>query len=299
MPESCRDRPTSAHEHVFLLTKSGGATFWTHRDHAGSCTQPTPDYRWVHKGTGYEMNVMPGDWDTHEHVRKIWKRINLWRGHDYFYDIDAVREPLAAKTYTTFGCEHRPQGNDAAGNVKSDNWGSSLAVRKPKLNGAGEIAGANLRNVWEIATEAFPEAHFATYPTALVERCILAGTSERGCCAGCGAPWARVANVSYQKLTGSSGCNDGTGSNNWDGGGYPRMAKETITTGWQATCQCGPMAPTVPCTVLDPFMGAGTTCLEADRLQRDAIGIELNAAYVEMARGRIVDDAPLLAEVAD
>jgi len=50
--------------------------------------------------------------------------------------------------------------------------------------------------------------------------------------------------------------------------------------------------------VLDPFSGAGTTGLVADRLGRDAILIELNPAYGEMATRRIQDDAPLFAEVA-
>ncbi len=48
-------------------------------------------------------------------------------------------------------------------------------------------------------------------------------------------------------------------------------------------------------TVLDPFGGAGTTALVADRLGRDAILIELNPEYAEMARRRITDDAPLFA----
>lgn len=51
-------------------------------------------------------------------------------------------------------------------------------------------------------------------------------------------------------------------------------------------------------TVLDPFFGAGTTGLVADRLHRNCIGIELNPAYVEIARHRIESDAPLFAEVA-
>jgi DNA modification methylase len=46
-------------------------------------------------------------------------------------------------------------------------------------------------------------------------------------------------------------------------------------------------------TVLDPFIGAGTTALVADRLQRDCIGIDLNVAYTEMAMQRCRDDAPL------
>lgn len=50
-------------------------------------------------------------------------------------------------------------------------------------------------------------------------------------------------------------------------------------------------------TVLDPFFGAGTTGLVADRLQRDCIGIELNPEYAEMARKRIQNESPLLAEV--
>lgn len=51
-------------------------------------------------------------------------------------------------------------------------------------------------------------------------------------------------------------------------------------------------------TVLDPFLGAGTTALVADRLGRDAIGIELNPTYVELARRRIEADGPLFADVA-
>jgi DNA modification methylase len=48
-------------------------------------------------------------------------------------------------------------------------------------------------------------------------------------------------------------------------------------------------------TVLDPFGGAGTTGLVADRLQRNALLIELNPEYAEMARNRIINDAPLFA----
>jgi len=50
--------------------------------------------------------------------------------------------------------------------------------------------------------------------------------------------------------------------------------------------------------VLDPFGGAGTTGLVCDRLHRDAILIELNPTYADLARKRITNDAPLFAEVA-
>jgi DNA methylase len=66
---------------------------------------------------------------------------------------------------------------------------------------------------------------------------------------------------------------------------------DNVTTGWKPGCECG--ANVVPCTVLDPFGGAGTTGLVADRLQRDAILIEINRDYVAMAERRIATDAPL------
>jgi DNA modification methylase len=49
-------------------------------------------------------------------------------------------------------------------------------------------------------------------------------------------------------------------------------------------------------TVLDPFAGAGTTGLVADRLGRSFIGCELNPAYVTLARRRIAADCPLFAQ---
>jgi hypothetical protein len=57
------------------------------------------------------------------------------------------------------------------------------------------------------------------------------------------------------------------------------------TIGWKPSCKCG--AGIVPATVLDPFGGAGTTGLVADRLQRNAALIELNPLYVKLARFRL------------
>lgn len=73
--------------------------------------------------------------------------------------------------------------------------------------------------------------------------------------------------------------------------------RHTETTGWQPSCSCDAGDP-VPCTVLDPFAGAFTAPMVADRLQRHAIGIELNRAYCEMARRRIERDAGLFADLA-
>jgi len=48
-----------------------------------------------------------------------------------------------------------------------------------------------------------------------------------------------------------------------------------------------------PCTILDPFLGSGTSALVADRLQRHCIGIDLSTTYADLARNRIEADAPL------
>ncbi|KGS39352.1 DNA methylase family protein [Burkholderia pseudomallei] len=100
----------------------------------------------------------------------------LSKSERYYYDQDAIREPLAEKTFTTFGTKHRAQGNDSLGAVKSDNWGRTVKERQPKLTADGEIAGANKRSVWTIATKPYKGAHFATFPEELVEPCVLAGS---------------------------------------------------------------------------------------------------------------------------
>jgi DNA modification methylase len=95
--------------------------------------------------------------------------------------------------------------------------------------------------------------------------------------------------------------------NTWDG--RNRRSVWTITTQPFPEAHFATFPPELPelcikagCpvggTVLDPFAGAGTTGLVADRLGRDAILIELNPDYSGMAHQRIVNDAPLFAAVA-
>ncbi len=156
-----------------------------------------------------------------------------------------------------------------------------------------------IRNVWTIATSPFSAAHFATFPPELAERCIKAGTSERGCCAACGKPWGRETergelrgpgseNYVLPKAQAAAGDPRNKGrSEGWT----PNHFYQPNTTGWAPGCQCD--ADVKPCVVLDCFAGAGTSLLVADRLQRDAVGIELNTAYTEMAMERCRQDAPL------
>ena len=177
--------------------------------------------------------------------------------------------------------------------------------------------GANLRDWWLVNTKPFRGAHFAVFPMDLIEPCIKAGTSERGACSECGAPWKRVVNVTTggpQRATAKlEGEAKSKGAGYFGSAGQAwqdwKDANPNTTTGWQPTCGCGteyPIpqeeldadptllddfelepCPTQPCIVLDPFMGSGTTALVAYGLGRDYLGIELNPDYVEMANERL------------
>jgi hypothetical protein len=70
-----------------------------------------------------------------------------------------------------------------------------------------------------------------------------------------------------------------------NGGEYQN---ESRTIAWRSTCDCPPAEP-IPATVLDPFLGSGSTAIAAERLGRRWIGIELNPAYVAMAEKRLAD----------
>jgi DNA modification methylase len=112
MPESVTDRPTKAHEYLFLLTKS----------------------------------------------------------ERYFYDAEAIKEP-ASDTGRVNGRDGREEDADARPP------GSNPRTLK-RLDYS--IMGRNKRSVWTVATQGFPEAHFATFPGKLIEPCILAGCPDGG-----------------------------------------------------------------------------------------------------------------------
>ena len=116
MPESVTDRPTKAHEYLFLLSKSS----------------------------------------------------------KYYYDADAVREPLTsnrpdmARKGLRTGTAYLEQG---------DVQNNSVKRRTRTHNGVPSLhTGRNLRSVWTIKTQPHRDAHFATFPTALVEPCVKAGS---------------------------------------------------------------------------------------------------------------------------
>jgi DNA modification methylase len=138
----------------------------------------------------------------------------------YYFDAEAIAEKSVSLFQQRLtGTADQPMGAARA----------AAGVQNPTCQG-GTSETRNKRSVWEVATQPFSEAHFATFPPALIEPCVLAGCPTGG-------------------------------------------------------------------TVLDPFGGAGTTGLVADRLGRNAILIELNPEYAEIAERRLNADGGMFAEV--
>lgn len=232
MPESVTDRPTKAHEYIFLLSKSAR----------------------------------------------------------YFYDADAIRE-ASSEPPARYSWEERKARGEA---IRRGDPASSGGHKTS--GGLATQAGRNKRTVWTVTPKPFKGAHFATFPPDLIEPCIKAGTSERGACAECGAPWERVVERIADKHNPGAAAERLRAAGGAISGGTARstlgvtQSVQRTSRNWRPTCAHD--AGVVPCAVLDPFFGAGTTGLVANRLGRDAIGIELNPTYAQMARERIDGDVP-------
>jgi DNA modification methylase len=196
------------------------------------------------------------------------------KNNRYFFDSKAIDEPLSTKP-------HAP-GNRAGkdGGHRRNDFGTDAMARVWGASGR-----RNRRSVWKIPTKPYRGAHFAVMPPALVADCVKAGTSERGCCAACGAPLLRI--VERTRVATRPGANTKTtGNAAREGNRDPlRHVTQTETTGWGAGCDCN--AARIPCTVFDPFAGSGTTLAVAVELGRSGIGCELNPEYIALAEQRI------------
>lgn len=211
----------------------------------------------------------------------------------YFYDADAIREDFDVEL-------HAPGNRKPLDKSRSDGGRVGSGGRK---GGAawGNPAGRNKRSVWAVPTTPFPGAHFAVFPPKLIEPCVLAGSSQWAC-AECGAPWERVtervdkgfdgSRYGERAVGASGGAISGGTAKSTLGSSGGKLTGGSKTVGWEPACVHKDCSG--GCTVLDPFTGAGTTGVVACRLDRDFIGVELNAEYAEMARNRIRDDGPLL-----
>lgn len=252
MPESVTTRPTSAHEYVFLLSKSASYHYDAEaiREKRSTSRDPVPD-GWAMEGV---------------HSAVDYSR----RGRD----------------------KQRGHGRRHAG--FNDRWDALTKLEQ-------QAAGRNKRSVWEIASQPYPEAHFATFPEALVLPMVLAGSSPQAC-GTCGAPWARVVERLDQGYDGSrygerivsasGGAITGGTARSTLGSSKGALTGRSQTVCWRSTCDHDDDSGRS--IVLDPFAGSGTTLKVAVERGRDAIGIELNPEYVGLAERRLAGvTAPL------
>jgi len=214
-----------------------------------------------------------------EHVFLLAKRAR------YYYDAEAIAERAAE---SSDGWQSRARRGESTLGADS--------LRNNDRNDGGECVGSgraqptrNRRAVWTIPTQPYSGAHFATFPPALVSPCILAGTSARGACSKCGAPFERVVEKTERPRQPLSGVRETPqGTHKAIGQQYNEWLKAhpDVTLGWRPTCDCDENEP-VPCVCLDPFGGSGTVAKVAHALGRDAVSIDLNPEYTEMSRRRI------------
>lgn len=197
----------------------------------------------------------------------------------YFYDAKAIEEPLVSSEAEYLRAGKSVRENHAYGEVGGRPLGSKSFATMP--------SGRNKRTVWFVASQPYKGAHYAPFPPKLVEPTILAGTSEKGVCAECGAPYVRIVETetSYDHVTTDPGKQIGGPYESQTGGGedghdvrHGVYASRT-TKGWEPTCT-HEWANVVPAVVLDPFGGSGTTAMVAQNVSRRAILIDLNGSYL-------------------
>ena len=218
----------------------------------------------------------------------------LTKSKSYYYDQEALKEPYSESSIerinqVTFESQTGGDKDYGKVSVHSKNTNSIRGTLEKFKENLG--SGRNRRSVWDITVKSYPGAHFATFPEEIPELCIKAGTSEGGCCLECGMPYNRIVErgekVSSEDYKGE-GKKDYASALAENPSDVKRRTLESmrqvIYKGWEAGCSCEGVR--IPCVVLDPFAGSGTTCAVASRLGRDSIGIELNEEYLKLARKR-------------
>lgn len=268
----------------------------------------------------------------HEHKEFVF---HLTPEPDYWFDLDAIREPHKEASLERRG-RYDYNTSGTAADAYPDEQGREEEYIGTEPEDALHPNGKNPGDVFDIPVKAFPEAHFAVYPPELCERPIKSSCPPM-VCAACGSPYERdVEDVpvwerdrsgiereqlkkalerfdqsdlteAHLEAVRAKGFSDaaageqqtGAGRNTDDVetlaaeakdvlGGYFREITMTAheTAGWSQTCDCD-TDDTDSGIVLDPFAGAGTTCMVAKDLGRQFIGIDLNPDYVALAQKRV------------
>lgn len=209
---------------------------------------------------------------AHEYVLMLTKSAN------YFWDQEAVSERLSSDP-DSWGRHSKkdpgianPRSRPMFGPGRKGRDGTEWGNRRTR----------NLRSVWTFPSQPYPDAHFATFPEELPQRCIAAATSERGACVECGSPWERIVERTdhvNQREPAHAPHNSPTKTDSTGWGPVTRA-----TNRWRPGCKCG-VEETRRCLVFDPFAGSGTVGEVAFKMGRRFVLADL--AYQEQQRERI------------
>lgn len=200
-----------------------------------------------------------------------------------------------ATTYITVAC------------LTKDRWFDLEAVRtetnSPPLDWHADMMDGDA--LWIMPTRAYRGAHYATFPDTLPLRLISAMCPLK-VCRRCGKPQERIVHRLRVAEDGSIAYGDYADQRlKADGVLNTRHKPEDVQTrfidmGW-TDCGCDGAHRWRRGVVLDPFAGTGTTLAVAVGCGRDAIGIDLDARNVDLARDRVgmfldvIDDAETVA----
>ncbi|MBK8188905.1 MAG: hypothetical protein IPK79_00460 [Vampirovibrionales bacterium] len=172
----------------------------------------------VYSGSTLPMSRTDAFTQSHEYVWLLAKQ------ERYFFDLYAVKEAPASYTRKGGAAPYTANGSTTNGVGSKSLHQMSVAGRTP-------------RTVWTINPTGYRGAHFAVWPEELVEKLVRVGTSAKGVCPTCGAPWKRV----VQKQPASSRTVNGSGPHGEHGFiGSSRVDDplEYSTFGWIPTCNC-------------------------------------------------------------
>ena len=241
-----------------------------------------------HKKSPMPESVTDRPTKSHEYI------FLLTKAQTYFYDHVAIMEESSYSAGHEYG--------SIVARIAAYESGDERFRTASGLTGLVSNGTRNKRSVWTVGSAPYKGAHFATFPPDLIKPCILAGTSAHGCCAKCGSPWERIIELGEPDLEHQQACGGddngeyfGEALKDYDENGVQNASdlkrrilegmRERKTIGWKPTCDCG-TTEVVPCTVLDPFGGSGTTGMVSLELGRNAILIELNPNYIPLIKDR-------------